>query len=679
MRIGNYFQEYSPIRRRRSGKTAMPDDDQQHERPSLSRARAFDDEHEIRRPQRARTQQRDTISDQARAQRRAVTTERLRRRRHELRRRKRRPFPLKQVLLTSAVLAVVVLLTLPYSVSFFFHGRALPGVSVQGMPVGELDQHAIDATLQARHREFLRQPVTLHFDGQTWQPSLEELGVSFDITQASTTAVQTGREGGLVSRLQNQWQLWQQGLDIAPNLVIDREQMQGYLLNIANDVEQAPRDARLNIARANIMSVPARPGRQLLIDESANDIMLALRTLSPQEVTLRTRLLEPVAGNEAALAAEEQAREMVGSPLVLTHGEQRWVWTAEHLADLLNVRHEDSDIQVEIDQEQLVAEIEQLAMEIDSGSVEPRLRFDGSNLYIVRDGRVGWQLRQDDAMRVISDTLRQSKTTTRTVSLPIDELNPQVTAERLPSLGIHELLGEGRSSFAGSAPYRVTNIKAGAERMDGVLIAPGEEFSFNTQLGEVTAENGFVEGYAVVGSRTVLEWGGGVCQNSTTVFRAAFWSGMPITERHAHPFYISWYDQYGFGPAGNGAGMDATIYTGVNDLKFVNDTGAWVLMQVAVDEANQVLTVQLYGTNPDSRRVEFDGPYVSNIVNAPSTPVYIDDPSKPSGYVSQTDAARNGRDITVYRIIYENGVEVSREPFHTHFRAWPNVYVRGTG
>jgi vancomycin resistance protein YoaR len=407
--------------------------------------------------------------------------------------------------------------------------------------------------------------------------------------------------------------------------------------------------------------------------------MLALRTLSPQEVTLRTRLLEPVASNEAALAAEEQARDMIDAPLVLTHGEQRWVWSAEHLANLLHVRHEGSTIQVEIDREQLVAEIEQLAMEIDSGSVEPRLRFDGSNLHIVRDGQVGWHLRQDDALDVISDTLRQSKPTTRTVSLPIDELRPQVTAERLPSLGIHELLGEGRSSFAGSAPYRITNIKAGAERMNGVLIAPGDEFSFNTQLGEVTAENGFVEGYAVIGNRTVLEWGGGVCQNSTTVFRAAFWSGLPITERHAHPFYISWYDQYGFGPAGNGAGMDAAIYTGSSDLKFVNDTGAWMLMQAVVDEASQVLTVRLYGTNPDNRRVEFDGPYISNIVNAPSAPVYIDDPSKPAGYVSQTDAARDGRDITVYRVIYENGGEVSREPFHTHFRAWPNVYVRGTG
>jgi len=245
-------------------------------------------------------------------------------------------------------------------------------------------------------------------------------------------------------------------------------------------------------------------------------------------------------------------------------------------------------------------------------------------------------------------------------------------------LGIVELVGEGRSSFAGSAQYRITNIKAGTARMDGVLIPPDAEFSFNTQLGSVDAGNGFVEGYAIIGNRTQLEWGGGVCQNSTTVFRAAFWAGLPITERYAHPFYISWYDRFAFGAYGDGAGMDATIYTGVNDLKFVNDTGHWLLMHSYVDEINQVLTVSLYGTRPN-REVVLDGPYISNEVSPPASPIYINDPNRPSGTVYQSDVARSGRDIVVYRSILENGAEVRRDTFFTRFKAWPNVFVRGTG
>src|SRR5205085_12696831 len=188
---------------------------------------------------------------------------------------------------------------------------------------------------------------------------------------------------------------------------------------------------------------------------------------------------------------------------------------------------------------------------------------------------------------------------------------PQGTAKALPTLGIVGLVSEGKSSFVGSAAYRITNVKAGAARLDGVLIPPDAEFSFNTQLGAVDESNGFVQGYAVIGNRTQLEWGGGVCQDSTTVFRAAFWAGLPITERHAHPFYISWYNAFSFPDGQEGPGMDATIYTGVQDLKFKNDTGHWLLMEAVADEENQVLTVRLYGTKPD-RAVSIKGPEIAN-------------------------------------------------------------------
>src|SRR4029079_6082182 len=232
----------------------------------------------------------------------------------------------------------------------------------------------------------------------------------------------------------------------------------------------------------------------------------------------------------------------------------------------------------------------------------------------------------------------------RDVELPGEELTPQVTAKKLPSLGVVELVGQGTTSYPGSAQYRITNIKAGARRMNGVLIAPSEEFSFNTQLGDVDEKKGFVQGYAVIGNHTQLEWGGGVCQDSTTVFRAAFWAGLPITERHAHPFYISWYDDFSF-PNESGPGLDATIYTGVSDLKFMNDTGHWLLMEAVADEAAHVLMCWLYVTKPN-RSVSVRGPDVGNVVPPPDEPVIVTDSSVPAGTVRQTDTARRGMDIT---------------------------------
>ena len=160
------------------------------------------------------------------------------------------------------------------------------------------------------------------------------------------------------------------------------------------------------------------------------------------------------------------------------------------------------------------------------------------------------------------------------------------------------------------------------------------------------------------------------------MFRAAFWAGLPITERHAHPFYISWYDDYSF-PNESGPGMDATIFTGVLDLKFLNDTGHWLLMEASVDEGAQVLTVRLYGTKPD-RTVVAKGPEITQIIPAPSEPVYVNDDKLPAGTVKQTDTARRGMDIAVYRVITEQGVQKTPETFFTRFKAWPNVFARGT-
>ncbi|MFO7170018.1 MAG: VanW family protein, partial [Chloroflexota bacterium] len=399
-----------------------------------------------------------------------------------------------------------------------------------------------------------------------------------------------------------------------------------------------------------------------------------LQRLAPGEVVLRTRILEPALPDEGIAGAVADARRMLAAPLTLSQGERSWTWEPERIAELLAISVEDGYMTIDVDPQRLERAVEKLAQVVDSPSVEPRVAFRGERLQIVEEGHTGLRLKQDEAAEAIRAALRAGQ---RTVELPVAEVEPQITAETLPELGIVELVAEGKSSFAGSAPYRVTNILAGAARMNGVLIAPGEEFSFNTQLGAVDEANGFVQGYAVIGNRTQLEWGGGVCQVSTTVFRAAFWAGLPFTERHAHPFYISWYDEYSY-PDQAGPGMDATIYTGVQDLRFVNDTGHWLLMEAVADVDRQVLTVRLYGTKPN-RTVSIAGPTIENIVAPPSQPVYVNDPSLPAGTVKQTDTARRGMDITVYRLIEVDGQQRPPEAFFTRFKAWPNVFVRGTG
>ena len=151
------------------------------------------------------------------------------------------------------------------------------------------------------------------------------------------------------------------------------------------------------------------------------------------------------------------------------------------------------------------------------------------------------------------------------------------------------------------------------------------------------------------------------------MYRAVFWAGLPITERWGHAFYISWYDKYG------PTGMDATIFTGGPDLKFKNDTGHWLLIQSWSDPQRALAQVEIYDTNLH-RKVELTQ-RVFDRVPAPTEPVYVADPKQPRGSIKQTDKARGGMSIDIYRTITENGVARKPELFRTTFRPWPNIYT----
>lgn len=157
------------------------------------------------------------------------------------------------------------------------------------------------------------------------------------------------------------------------------------------------------------------------------------------------------------------------------------------------------------------------------------------------------------------------------------------------------------------------------------------------------------------------------------MFRAAFWAGLPITERWGHSFYISWYDKYGFGEYGDGPGMDATIFTGARDFKFLNDTGHWLLIQTLVDTSRSLAEVRIYGKS-DGRKVSLIGPTIVERIPAPTAPLYVADPRRPRGTIRQTDKARGGMTIHYTRIIERNGQIIERRLFETRFKPWPNIY-----
>jgi vancomycin resistance protein YoaR len=188
-------------------------------------------------------------------------------------------------------------------------------------------------------------------------------------------------------------------------------------------------------------------------------------------------------------------------------------------------------------------------------------------------------------------------------------------------------------------------------------------------VGDITTANGFVEGLVIGAERTAVGIGGGVCQVSTTAFRAAFWGGFPIIERYAHGYVVSWYEPP--------RGLDATIYTPSVDFRFRNDTEHYLLVKPEVDTEEGRLTFVLYGTKVD-RAVEMDGPEISNITK-PDPPIYEEDASLAEGVTKQVDWAKDGMDVVITRrILYGDG-RVVEQSFVSKYRPWQAVYAYGPG
>lgn len=256
------------------------------------------------------------------------------------------------------------------------------------------------------------------------------------------------------------------------------------------------------------------------------------------------------------------------------------------------------------------------------------------------------------------------------IELPVKTVEPKVTTDKVNNLGIKELVGRGTSLFYGSIPNRIYNLTLASSRLNGILIAPDEVFSFNKAVGDVSSLTGYKQAYVIQNGRTVLGDGGGVCQVSTTFFRAILNAGFPIVERNPHAYRVHYYEE------DSGPGIDAAIYTPTVDLKFKNDSGHHLLVQSYVNPEEMSLTFELYGTK-DGREVTVNKPVILSTAPAPE-PLYQDDPNLPKGEVKQVDFAAPGARVYFTREVRKDGKVIISDKFSSNYRPWQAVFLRGT-
>ncbi len=580
-------------------------------------------------------------------------------------------------LVSGFVLFLTLMLTWTIGFQLFYAGRIFPGVSVAGVDVSGLTPS--DAAVKLS--QTLTYPIlgkVLFRDGEkAWVATPAELGMVFDPSSSARTAYDLGRRGGLLEALAGQVRAGGAGVEVPPVIVFDQRVAFQYLSQIAGQINQPLTEASLVLDGTNVVASPGQVGRELKMEATLIYLGAQLQTFSDGEVPLVVQEIQPQILDVSG--ASETARQILSQPLTLVipnaaQGDGPYVYNQQIIANMLGVQRVGNGVQVALNQKGLRDMLVPIKTHIDRQAADAKFIFNDETrqLDVMEESKVGRSLEIEASIDAINEALLRGE---HTVSLVLNETQPKVPATATgQELGITELVHAETSYFYGSSAERIQNIEAAASRFHGVLVAPGETFSMGATMGDVSLDNGFAEALIIYGGRTIKGVGGGVCQVSTTLFRAVFNAGYPVVERTPHAYRVGYYEQ---GPSGGSdarlAGLDATVYFPLVDFKFTNDTPYWILMETYVSSSS--LTWKLYSTK-DGRTVTWDTTGITDVVQAPP-PTYEENPELRKNEMKQVDWAANGADVTVTRTVMKDGAVYFQDQFTTHYQPWQAICQYG--
>lgn len=558
-------------------------------------------------------------------------------------------------------LFIVLFILIVLTFEVIFDDKFLPRVYVGDSHLGILSKSEAYRLLDAKYNQRLKSQIL--FGNSTID--LSTASAKIKISEALDKAFQIGHQNPLHIKLYDQIKILLFGYNISPEIELSDDKQ---LTSLAKTVYKSPKDATLEYG-GDLATTSA----QIKITDGKTGLELDQATLS-QEIEnyiiygiysskLPMKIAQPKITNEKVKKAKEFIEQASSNPVKLTFEGRNWELDAKTLITLINLEGD-----LLIDEEKLLLFISEIASKIDQPIQEGQFNFNQltGRVSEFQPSQEGKELDREKSATLISLALEGKRA--RTISLPVNITKPKITTENVNSLGIKELLGRGISHFSGSIPNRIYNVGLTASRINGVLIPPGEIFSFNNTVGEVSGETGFKQAYVIKSGRTVLDDGGGVCQDSTTLFRAVLNAGLPVVSRTAHAYRVGYYEQ-GFPP-----GLDATVFHPTVDFKFQNDTPAHILIQAYT--SGTTLFIDLYGTS-DGRVSTISKPSVTNQIPPPED-LRQDDPELPKGTIKQVDWSAWGATVTFTRNVKRGGETLMNETYKSIYKPWQAVYLVGT-
>jgi vancomycin resistance protein YoaR len=561
-----------------------------------------------------------------------------------------------------------------------FQNRIYPGIKIENIEVGGLTVSEAKFLLSKQLPEPTAHQVEVVIDDIKLASSSADLGLSRNHDLPLNQAYEVGRVGFPPKRL---WELTKMTfvpIELQSQLQYEEAaviSLVAELEKLVNLTGQEPfAELKNSGSPASLIINEGEPGRKVILNDTARLILAQVESDLPIEAKVAST--STILDEEQVVVAQERASQLVGKRLIFRADNVRLDLNDQKLISMLS-------LPTGFNQETINSLLETWQDIVSRPAQNAELELNEETLNVSKfiPHREGLELAQDQTNELLKNTLNNftnkkidgspvgiHSQTNVELELPVSTTQPEVPLSKTNNLGINERIGFGESEYDHSIPNRIHNVSLTTNRISNSIVPPGEQFSFNKALGEVSARTGYRSAYVIKDGRTELGDGGGVCQVSTTTFRAVLDAGLDITRRLPHSYRVSYYE------LNAKPGIDATVYAGETDLRFINDTDHHILIHGEADSENLYMKMEIYGTS-DGRTTEIKDHEVWGYVSPPP-PEYYPDPSLPTGARRQIDWSVAGVKAKFTHVIRDaNGEITNEQTYNSSYRPWSAKYLVG--
>ncbi len=573
--------------------------------------------------------------------------------------------------------AWLIFVYLEYYQSRFFPRTYVDDINISGLTKEEA-RIKIEANLENKI-DFRNDDFTLFYQDQKVQAKLEQLAISNNIEETLNQALAKHQQVNLLKKIKQIVQSHFYPNRYFLRLNFEPSRIQVLIDELKKKVDLEGEEPKITVNWGKIEVSTGKTSNNLSVDETWQILQHQIFDRNLRELDQADLKVEAVVTHQILAlnplqitASQNRAEKLLGQKLVLRYDYQKTELTDQKLIDFLK-------LPTGLNSEKIENLIKDLKAQIDRPSSDALFQYDHETLAVTefvpdKDGLVVDALATKNLIEnflanIEKNNQAENKITTE-LDLPMTTVKAQFTLEKSNDLGIKEVIGFGESWYDHSIPNRIDNVDLTTSRITKHIIKPGEEFSFNKTLGEVSDRTGYKNAYVIEAGQTKLAPGGGVCQVSSTLFRSLLDAGVKISKRLPHAYRVSYYE------IGNEPGFDATVYAGEVDLRFINDTPGHILIDCQSNREKLYMTCKLYGTS-DGRSTEISKYKKWNAVGALPT-IYIPDPSLKPGQLKQIDWAAGGIKTEFTNVIKNKNGEIVREDYYySNYRPWAAKYLRG--